>query len=435
MSIKTVELRPWSWQFKALDLYEANRITVICAGRGSGKTHMATMVIVKEAFRAPNSKIIYACQSFKLIKEVYLGLLSAPGFKNLLRTVRPYQEQPSPMINFRNGSRLTMITLGAGQDAGRSLGLEANALIVDEAREIPEQAYLDLSPCVSRLRGKTLILSTFRHKSHWFSRLYFLGQEKNGLGLASMKVPSWEGICYAGAEGMAELEKERAIRTERIFARDYLCLFCDSDKCVFRKDLIERSRIKGLKPATCSKDPTILAWDLGRRADPSAVIIGDLKGRLLHAETLRLGVDWNEQVRRIRQLADLYNSTVSVENNGSNADSVIDLIRPLLLPHTVRATPLQRHNKEDWINRLVFMLEKDPTKGGLQMPDDPMFNEPCRQMEALEYKETPSYVGYTSETHDDFVSALAQYAQSLHLGYGSPALGSWSDTQRPTRYL
>lgn len=393
------------------------------------------MVIVREAFREPRRKLIYGAQSHKLVREVYQQMLDAPGFRSLLRTVRPYQEQPAYTIHFCNGSRLTMLTLGAGQEAGKSLGLEGNLLILDEAREIAEQVYNDMSPCVSRLRGRTLLLSTFKHKSHWFSKMFYLGQAPNNLGIASMKVPSYLGISYQGEEGKRELEKERATRTERIFARDFLCDFVDSDKCVFRKDLLERAKVPGLKPSTCSKEPTILAWDLGRRADPSGLTIGNLRGELLHAETLKLGVDWDLQVTRVKQLADLYNSVILVETNGTPGDSVVGLMRPRFLPHSLRAVPVRGSVKENLINRVVFRFEKGPVAEGLRIPDDPMFNEVIRQLECLEYKETSNYVGYTSEIHDEFVSCLALYCEGLYCGYGGQAMGSWSDNQRPTRYL
>ena len=432
---RQILLQPFGWQYDALDMIEKNRITVVAGGRGCGKSLLFQIATIREAFKAPNRKIIYGAQSYKLVKEMYMQMIDAPGFRSLLRADRPFNEQPTFQVHFCNGSRLTMLTFGGGQNAGKSLGLECHFLVLDEVREIPEQVYHDMSPCVSRLRGKTLLLSTFKHRLHFFTRLWEIGQQPNISGIASMKVPSQMGISYQGEEGRRELEKERLIRTERIFARDFLCEWVDSDKAVFRKDLIDRAQVN-IRPATCSTAPTLLCWDLGRRADPSAVIIGDLNGRLLHAETLRLGVDWNDQLKRVKQLADLYNSSVIVENNGTNADSVIGLMRPILLPHTLRASMLQRHNKENMMNRIVFRLEQGPIPGkGLLIPRDPMFTALCRELEALEYKESPTYVGYQSEIHDDHISALALYCEGLHFGYGGPVLGSWSDNQRPTRYL
>ena len=432
---RIITLQPFGWQFQALDMIENNRIVVVAGGRGSGKSNLFQQATIREAFRAPNRKMIYGAQSYKGVREMYLQMLQAPGFRSLLSPSRPYQEQPTICFNFCNGSRLTMLTLGKGQDAGKNLGLEGNWVVLDEAREIAEQCYNDLSPMVSRLRGRTLILSTFKHRSHWFTRLYDIGQTKNDLGIASMKVPSHMGICYQGEEGRRELEKERATRTERVFARDYLCEFVDSDKAVFRKELITRAHVKGLKPATCSKEPTLLCWDLGRRADPAVVLVGDLHGRLLHAEKYKIGVGWDVQLVKTKALADLYNSTVLVESNGTNADSAVQLMRSSLYPHTLRALPLQRHDKENKINRIVFRLEKGPIlDSGLQIPDDPMFRDLCQEMEALEYKETPSYVGYHSEIHDDYVSALCVYCEGLHLRYGGAMVGGWNDDKRPMSY-
>ena len=433
---REITLFPFGWQHEALDLIEKNRIFVCAGGRGVGKSNLFQISAIREAFRAPKQRLIYAAQSYKVVKEMYLQMLNAEGFSSLLRAYRPVQEQPSFTINFCNGSRLNMITVGQGQNAGRALGLEATALYMDECLQIPEQVYLDLSPCVSRLRGRTVLLSTFRHRLHWFTNLYLMGQTPNSYGIKSMKVPSQMGICYQGVEGRQELEKERAIRTERIFARDFLCEFVDSDKAVFRKDLILRAQVKGLMPVSASKEATLLCWDLGRRADPASILLGNLHGQLYHSETIKLGVDWNIQVKRVKQLADLYNSSVIIESNGTVGDSVIDLMKPMLLPHTLRANPMQRHNKENMMNRIVFRLEKGPVQDtGLIIPDHPMFSELCRELEALEYKETPSYVGYTSEIHDDQVSALALYCEALHKNYGGQLVSAWNDNARPTRYL
>lgn len=438
MNERVLTLEPFGWQEKAFEIWHDPLTKILCCmiGRGGGKSLFFEMAAIEFAFSAPRRKIIYCAQSHKLIRELYSDMMASPGFQQLLKPRNGSALNPTPNFTFQNGSKLQMISLQHG--AGSALGLEADMLIVDEAREIREADWDALQPCVSRTRGKTLVLSTIRSRAHWFTTLCNKAAEPNDVGLRFIKAPSSAGIAYAGAEGLQELKRVELITPPHVFKREYQCELAQSDEAVFSPELIDGCIDYDLEPAEKSEEQTLCLVDLGRTRDPTGVTIGDQHGRLLWADQYPLGLDWSKQADKLLELGVKYNCVFVVESNGTNSDSLIGLLKPRLSPYRVVDIPIRGHTKENLMNQLVLMMEQ----GQLKIPGTKKgigphfrFTDLCRQLEAIEYKHNTQYVGYHSELHDEFVSCLMLYADALARSFAGPILSGTDGPKRPMRVI
>jgi hypothetical protein len=400
-------LYPTESQREVLDALNANRIVVCAAGRRYGKTLLAMMAMVIYAMSKPNQRIIYAGPSYNLVKSVYKEILGSPGMYEI---IAGNAEQPVPWIRCKGTNSL--IEFFSMDKPNRNRGRKANLLIIDEARDIRESDWKAvLSPSVSDVRGDTLIISTFRGKDQWFYKLYDQGLSPNAMGVKSFLRESSEGICFQTAEGKEELERQRQIVGDAVYDVEYLCKPVSTGDNLFKQEHISRCTNSELHQQTESKMQTVLGWDMGRVADPSAIIIENALGQVLKTEVFPLKEDWERQANKVAAYARQYNALVVAETNGTNRDSVLALLRSRM-PFGLRDVMVRANTKESLVNQVVMDLER----GLISIPEE--CTELLKQLRNYEVRSRGDFLSFCCpDGHDDLVMALCLCQHALAHGW------------------
>lgn len=414
-----IKLYPSPDQQRILESTLKAPITIGACGRQWGKSWTAQAAIILHAFQKPRQKIVYAAQSHKSCRNTYNDMLSAPGIRSLLDRQRPSAETPTPWIRFSNGSICQFFSM---EKPDTSRGQQANLLVVDEAREVLEKTFgAVLSPMVSAVKGHMLLISTFKGRDQWFYKAYERGLKENDAGIKSFFFPTPTGVAFQSKEGWEMLARQRSIVGERVWLSEYMMLPITTGEAVFMPEHIDNI-ISGL---CCSEGQgCLLCVDPGRVGDPTALIVGDNTGQIIHAQQLPLHQDWEDQFKTLGAIAEQYKAMVVLETNGTNRDSLISLIRARM-PYGLRDVMIRSLGyKNNLVEQFGLMMQQKKIR--IPTDADPQLVE---QLRMFEYSGTGDFVRCNAPkgSHDDYVSCMLLYAEALANGW-APTVGQYVAT-------
>jgi hypothetical protein len=214
------------WQ-TALLRSSADR-TLILASRQVGKSLTAGALALREALLNPGSLTLLLSpslrQSGELFREKFLMLYSALG-----RPLAATQES-ALQLTLSNGSRVVSLPGSEATIRGFS---SVDLLVIDEAARVPDDLYGAVRPMLAVSKGKLVCLSTAYAQQGFFYETW-----KNG-------GPEWARVKITAEEcgriDPAFLAEERAVLGERIYSREYRCVFSSADDAVFDPVAIERA--------------------------------------------------------------------------------------------------------------------------------------------------------------------------------------------------
>jgi hypothetical protein len=129
-----------------------------------------------------------------------------------------------------NGSRVVSLPGTEGTIRGFS---SVALLVIDEAARVPDALYQAVRPMLAVSGGRLVCLSSAYAQLGFFYEAW----QSGGPGWQRVKVTAAE----CGRIDAAFLEEEREALGERVYAREYDCVFSSADAAVFDPVAIERA--------------------------------------------------------------------------------------------------------------------------------------------------------------------------------------------------
>jgi hypothetical protein len=217
---------PDPWQTDLLRSFDGR--VLILASRQVGKSLTAAGLALREALLTPGSLTLLLSptlrQSSELFRDKVLRLYSGMG-----RPLSAVQES-ALQLSLANGSRIVSLP---GSEATIRCFSSVALLVIDEAARVPDPLYQAVRPMLAVSAGKLVCLSSA------YARLGFFYEAWTKGG------PEWRRVKVTAAEcgriDPAFLAEERAVLGDRIYSREYACVFSAADDAAFDPLAIERA--------------------------------------------------------------------------------------------------------------------------------------------------------------------------------------------------
>lgn len=222
-------LVPDPWQQRVLQ--SPAQTLLLCCARQVGKSTIVAMSIVAELLQAARTVVIVT-PSERQSKELYRKVLA---FWRALGRPVPHVSVQRTALELVNGSRL----LALPGKADTIVGISAvNLLVADEAARVPDDVYNAVSPMLAASNGRLVALSSAKAKLGWWYGLWTLPAADD---------PDIERVTVLATEcprlSPAFLARERRRLGERIFNREYMCVFTDDESLAFRSEDIAAAQV------------------------------------------------------------------------------------------------------------------------------------------------------------------------------------------------
>jgi Terminase large subunit, T4likevirus-type, N-terminal len=208
------------------------RILVLCH-RQWGKSTVAAHIGLHQALYEPGLVLLISRS------QRQSGIL----FKKLLGNYRahgrplPAEAENALSLELENGSWIVSLP---GTEANVRGYSGAKLIVIDEAARVDDELYFAVLPMLAVSGGRLLALSTPWAKSGWFYRAWANGEER------------WTRVTVtastSGRIPPQELERQRAEMGEWRYAREFECVFADSEDALFRLEDIERALTDDVAP-------------------------------------------------------------------------------------------------------------------------------------------------------------------------------------------
>jgi hypothetical protein len=205
-----IRLSPWQtrvWR-------DEHRFKVICAGRRSGKSTLAQLIVLDWAFKNPGYYYIIS-PTYKQAKSIHW---------NELKKIIPKQgvlktNETELSFTLKNGS---VIELKGAENPDALRGVKLRGLVIDEIASIRNWDWLFsevLRPTLTDFSSPAIFISTPKGFNHFFD-LFQRGQESSG------DYKSWRFTSYDNPYiPVAEIDKAKDELTEDTFQQEYMADF------------------------------------------------------------------------------------------------------------------------------------------------------------------------------------------------------------------
>lgn len=191
-----------------------SRFRMNVAGRRSGKTYLANVLLTAKALEKANQRVWYVAPTYRMakqiiwqeLKDLVLGLGYAAG--------KPNESDLS--IPLLNGSQISL----RGADNSDSLrGVGLDFVVADEAQDMaPDTWYAVLLPALADRKGGAVLCGTPKG-FNWFYELYTYAEPH----------PEWSVHHSTTLEGglvpESELNQARELMDERLFKQEFEASF------------------------------------------------------------------------------------------------------------------------------------------------------------------------------------------------------------------
>lgn len=215
--------QPDPWQAKLLRSFSPRKL-LLCS-RQSGKSLTTAALTLRTAFlEAPALILLLAPterQALELQRDKVMTL-----YDRLKRPV-PATKESATTLELANGSRIIALP-GSREETIRGYS-GARLLVIDEAARVSDSLYASARPMLAASKGGLIALSTPWAKMGWFFAAWHSEAEWERARVTADMCPR------ISAEFLAE---ERRDLGSRIFDREYMCVFSDSDDALFAEEHI-----------------------------------------------------------------------------------------------------------------------------------------------------------------------------------------------------
>ena len=378
-------------------MLRSHNTVVVACGRRWGKTVMGGVLALHRA--AYGGNVAWVTPTYKNARAPWrFAVAHAHGIGRIHRSER--------VIEIGDG-RLSVYSAD-NDTALRGEGFDL--VVVDEAAQIREETYTDvLLPTLADRDGRMLLISTPKGRN-WFWREWLRGQAGDA-SIASFRAPTSDNPSGA-IQRAAALARDRV--SDRTYRQEWLAEFVEDGGGVFRG---VRSLIDHAPQAGADTPHHVIGIDWGRDYDYTAVIVLDAVGQTLVAADRWTGIPFEQQIGRIRALAERYQPAgIIAEKNAMGAPLVERLFYEHGLP--IQAFTTTSQSKAALIDALALAIERR----ALGLRDVPWL---IAELEAYEVRSTsatglPAY-GAPEGMHDDGVIALALAWRALRWYHGGDA--------------
>lgn len=212
-----IGMEPDPWQDDVLRSTHP-RILLNCH-RQSGKSTVASVLVVHAAIYEPESLVLLLSPSMRQSGEVFKKCLVA--YRGLGRPVIAEAENQLSLI-LENGSRIISLPGTEGTVRGYS---GVRLLVTDEASRVKDDLVAAVRPMLAVSGGRMVALSTPNGKRGW----WYDAWENGGPTWKRVKIPAT--MCPRITPEF--LDEERRALGDRLFAQEYLCEFTETIDSAF----------------------------------------------------------------------------------------------------------------------------------------------------------------------------------------------------------
>lgn len=358
---------------------------ILAMGRRWGKTILGGSVAL--ACSAKGASVAWVAPTYRNSRPLWRfveGLVSplSPNVK-ILRAEK--------MVIFPNGGRISIYSA----DSPDSIRGEAfDLVVIDEAARVAEHVWTDaIAPTLADRSGRAFLISTPAGKN-WFWRAFV---SADGNSVAAFRAPSCDNP-NPNIQRAYELAKMSV--PARTFAQEWDAQFVDDAGGVF-------ANVRACARDVVPSNNIIIACDIGRDEDYTAVAIADTQNNAIIAVRRWRGMPYTETVRRISAIArEFHAREIVVESNAMGAP-IADYLAAEDLP--VSAVSTTRASKQAIIERLAAMLERKE----IALPRDDYVLTELENYTAQRRADGTYAYSAPHGLHDDCVMAIAWAASRL----------------------
>lgn len=394
----TIEVPPFEYHAgQRLLLEQRKRFNVVNCGRRFGKSIFGTEQILFEPGGAIDGfPTAWFAPNYKLLSAAWRDILRSTA------NIAEGSNKQDGLIDLVGGGSIEFWTL-EDPDAGRSR--KYKRIVVDEAahaRHLKDAWERAISPTLADLEGEAWFISTPNGRNY-FHELYRRGDPENAGHDADWR--SWTMPTSTNPHiKPTEIERQRELLPERIFAQEYLAQFIEDGGGVFRN--ITRCIANDDEPYPFEQDPGdgrgyVMGIDWGKSNDFTVFVLIDAKEKRVVAIDRFNKIDYPFQLARLRAFHSRFTRAPILAETNSMGDALIDFLRRDGLP--VRGFHTTSASKGQIIESLAVAFERNE----ITIPRDPVL---IAELMAFDQERTPSgMVRYGAPTgqHDDCVMALA----------------------------
>ena len=371
-------LKPWltldPWQKRYIET-EGNCF-LLCA-RQSGKTAAMSIKFGKRAATKKNRVILMLAFTEKQAYALFFKTLMylEANYPNMI--CRGKDAPTKHEIRLKNGSVIMSYAAGLTGEGIRTYTI--TDLVIDEAAKMMREVFVAVTPMLSVTGGTLDLASTPRGKEGFF----FECSDK------CRKVKPNFTRFYVSAEDCPRhskefLESERISMSELEFAQEYLAMFLDELRQVFKDDLIKKCCVLKRREEIVKGKRYYLGVDIARMGkDESTFEIIDRTDRenLIHVEniitkktlttdTTKLILTLHEQYKFKQIFVDdggmgvgVFDQLLDTDSTKNKVVAINNLDRPLSRDEKDKRKLI----KEEIFNNLIMLMER----GQIQLLDDP----------------------------------------------------------------
>lgn len=190
------------------------RFRINVAGRRSGKTYLAKVLLVAAALKDKNQRVWYVAPTYRMAKQIIWSEIKELVLSMGYAASKPNESDLS--IPLLNGSMISL----RGADNGDSLrGVGIDFLVMDEAQDMNEETWFAvLLPALADRGGRAVFCGTPKG-FNWFYDLYSFGLSEDDW--AVFRSTTLEG----GQVPPEEIERSRTFMDERLFKQEFEASF------------------------------------------------------------------------------------------------------------------------------------------------------------------------------------------------------------------
>lgn len=355
-------------QQKMLNSYMSlnNEITVIAAGRRSGKSFLLCVLAIETCLKNPNSIVKYVCPRKNMVKTIL-----QPAMNSILSDcppeLKPEFKYNAYVYEFPNGSQIQM----SGTDNGHHeniRGGSSNLWIVDEAGFCDELDYVVktiLAPTADTTGGRGIISSTpSKDTEHEFIKKYMEPAEEKG---ELIKYTVYDNPLLSKAKLEEIINRYSLKEKDPEFRREYLCEVVRSDEMhvvpEFTKELEQEIVKEWKRPAFFD---SYVSMDLGGK-DMTVLLFSyyDFRNGVIVIED-ELAVP-GQEVRLDKIAKDIKNKEIDLFTNVMSGEfkapylrisdnNNLILLNDLNTKHNIMFIPTRKDNKEAALNTMRIKL-------------------------------------------------------------------------------
>lgn len=199
--------------------------TILACARQWGKSTVASVMATFCAQTAPGSLILVLSPGYRQSGEFLAkteNFAARLGFR-----LRGDGKNPLSLL-FPNRSRIIGLPGVARTIRGFS---SVSLMIVEEAQQVPDEAYYAMRPALAVSNGDLWLIGTPEGKRGFFYEEWAYGGDR----WRRIAIPATECPRYT----TEFLEEEREQRSDAFFRQEYLCEFVDDGNGVFTREQVE----------------------------------------------------------------------------------------------------------------------------------------------------------------------------------------------------